>query len=43
VPGDFVRQGGVFLSPDYGAAGQRVELEVKSGVGKVSVVRRASL
>jgi len=43
VPGDFVRQDGVFLSPDYGAAGQRVELEVKSGVGKVSIVRRASL
>lgn len=43
VPGDFVRQDGVFLSPDYGTAGQRVELEVKSGVGKVSIVRRASL
>jgi hypothetical protein len=37
VMGNYQRQGGVFVSPGYDTAENRVDLEVKGGIGKITV------
>lgn len=37
VDGDFARDGRVYTSPEYGRAGQRVQLTVSGGVGSVTI------
>jgi len=37
VLGDYQRQGGVFVSPGYDTAQNRVDLEVKGGIGKITI------
>jgi hypothetical protein len=37
VSGSFQRQGGVFVSPGYDTAENRVDMEVKGGIGKITV------
>jgi len=38
VPEDFVIQGDIYVSPDYAAAGDRIELNVNQAIGVVRVV-----
>jgi hypothetical protein len=37
VLGNYQRQGGVFVSPGYDTAENRVDLEVKGGIGKITI------
>jgi hypothetical protein len=37
ISGVYQRQGDLYVSPGFDAAGDRVELEVSGGVGKVTV------
>ncbi len=37
IPAGFVRDGDVYTTPGFGAAAERVELQVSSGVGRVAI------
>jgi len=42
LPGDYLHQDGIYISPGYEEAEDRVDLEVRSGVGSITVEQRKS-